>query len=550
MSGATDIPGLSSNGYSRASPAQASADAIPLLVDGTYHLFHLTTPPDTVHHPGRLRSSWSRLHSDDLRTWTRDAEPAITPGKNASDPDADGAWTGSAIIGLDGVMHIFYTGYNLSQSGRQVILHAVSSDKHGTHFTKSSSPILITSPPSHRAAFEAIDFRDPFVFFHAPTSLYWMLVATRLSTGPHWTRGCLALLTSPDLSSWALDPTPFYAPNDMLCPECPELFPLPNGKWYLVYSRFTAPDAGTVYRVGDSARGPFRIPRDGSNGRLDGRRWYAAKSCPKKGEPGKRVFWGWTGDWCERDGKWLWGGDLCLPREVSANADGTLRMEPVREALDALMLDHLDVDSASTFPARVALSAVGSTATRFLDVPRTAEARQAHLLSFTIASKPTAASFGVLLRNDANLRGHRLSFRPLYLPAPAHAQQYYSITLHTDLAPLDDFWADQYSLYVARGVDGPELVRHDAVALDGDAVVQLLVQGDVVQCFVGGRGITFRLGRGAEDVDGVGAEKDGLVDGEAEKEASDEHAVKELGFFVQDGDAVFDRLALRFAGMG
>ncbi|KAK8192934.1 glycosyl hydrolase [Phyllosticta capitalensis] len=498
MSGATDIPGLSSNGYSRASPAQASADAIPLLVDGTYHLFHLTTPPDTVHHPGRLRSSWSRLRSDDLRTWTRDAEPAITPGKNASGPDADGAWTGSAIIGPNNAMHIFYTGYNLSQSGRQVILHAVSSDKHGTHFTKSSSPITITSAPSHRAAFEAIDFRDPFVFFHAPTSLYWMLVATRLSTGPHWTRGCLALLTSPDLSSWALDPAPFYAPNDLLCPECPELFPLPNGKWYLVYSRFTAPDAGTVYR---------------------------------------------------RDGKWLWGGDLCLPREVSANADGTLRKEPVREALDALMLDQNHVDSASTLPARFALSAVGSTATRFLDVPRTST-HSAYLLSFTIVSQPTASSFGVLLRNDASLRGHRLSFRPLSLPAPAPAQQYYSITLQTDLAPLDDFWADQYSLYVPRGVDGPELVRHDAVALDGDAVVRLLVQGDVVQCFVGGRGITFRLGRGAEDVDGVGAEKDGLADGEAVKQASDEHAVKELGFFVQDGDVVFDRLALRFAGMG
>lgn len=117
-----------------------------------------------------------------------------------------------------------------------------------------------------------------------------------MAKGPHWTRGCLALLTSKTLKEWSLEPEPFYAPNDMMCPECLEFFSLPNGKWYLIYSRFSAPNAGTVYRVADSPRGPFRTPRDGSGGRLDGRRWYAAKSCQKANDASKRIFFGWVAD--------------------------------------------------------------------------------------------------------------------------------------------------------------------------------------------------------------------------------------------------------------
>ncbi|KAK8157018.1 glycosyl hydrolase [Phyllosticta citribraziliensis] len=491
------------NGYNRLSPLHASADAIPLLVDGTYHLFHLTTPPNTTHHPARLRSSWTRLRSSDLQTWTRDAEPAITPGKSASDPDADGAWTGSAVIGPDDTMHIFYTGYNLSQAGRQVILHARSTDKHGTRFTKDAAPITITSPPSHRAAFEAIDFRDPFVFWHAPTARFWMLVATRLADGPYWTRGCLALLTSPDLAAWSLDPAPFYAPNDLLCPECPELFALPNGKWYLVYSRFAAPHAGTVYR-------------------------------------------------------WLWGGDLALPREVWAADDGSLRVEPVPEALDALLERRAEesVRWSRSVPASLRLSGVGTTATRFLDppCPLAQPLAQPYLLSFALSPPDTSASsipagFGILLRTSpSSLRGHRIVFRPLPNPV-SDTPTLFSVTLQTDIPPLDDFWADQYRLYVARGVDGPEIVRHDAVALfeggggqaEKKAVVRLLVTGDVLQCFVGGRAITFRLPPSQ-----TLGRKDGAVDGTVAEEVDGEQAeVQEIGFFVQDGEVLFEELTIR-----
>jgi beta-fructofuranosidase len=193
-------------------------------------------------------------------------------------------------------MRIIYAGYNLSQNGKQVIVHATSQDRVGTAFTKSAEPVNIISDGPNRVAFEEIDFRDPYVHYNEDEKCYWMRVGTRLAKGPQWARGSLALLIPPDLKAWSLEPERFYAPNDMMCPECLELFSLPNGKWYLVYSIFSAPDVGTVSRIADSPHGPFRTPRDGSGGRMDGRWWYAAKSCSKANDPSKRIFLSWIAD--------------------------------------------------------------------------------------------------------------------------------------------------------------------------------------------------------------------------------------------------------------
>lgn len=69
---------------------------------------------------------------------------------------------------------------------------------HGSSLTKPKGPIPVVSKQG-LAAFESIDFRDPYVFWNAAEEKYWMLVATRLAKGPHWTRGAVALLTSSDL---------------------------------------------------------------------------------------------------------------------------------------------------------------------------------------------------------------------------------------------------------------------------------------------------------------------------------------------------------------
>jgi beta-fructofuranosidase len=505
--------------YSRPSPAQAAADAIPLLVDDTYHLFHLTTPPFTRHHPQRLRSSWWRMRSKDGVSWTRDPEPSIHPGAPSS-PDADGAWTGAAVIGPEGNMHVFYTGYNLSQNGRQVILHTQSPDQDGTSFPSSPGK-EITVLGEGRSQLEDIDFRDPFIFFHEKEGRYWMLIASRLASGPHWSRGCIALLTSPDLETWTFESEPLYAPNDMFCPECPELWSLPNGKWYLVYSRFHAPNAGTVYRVADSPYGPFRIPRDGSAGRLDGRRWYAAKSCAKAGDPSKRVAFGWTGDYVDEEGKWLWGGDLGIPRQLSAGEDGYLRVDPLPEALDLFGDTSRAVE---TVPTEIQLSATGQTKTSFMALG--AAESQDVLVTFSIG-QCDAHSFGLVLQADGSEKGHRLQIIPC-------GQGTYSVLLLTDFPPLDDFWADQYDLHLPRPVDGPEIVRHDGVKLAGG--VTMLLRGQLVEVFCGGRSISFRLPVPLAVTDNEMNEL-----GKVQRHR--------LGWFVEDGEVNLNKVSVRYGGL-
>lgn len=442
-----------------------------------------------------------------LLSWSRDPSSALFPGDAKTDPDADGVWTGAAVIGPDGNMHIFYTGYNLSQNGKQVIIHAYSGDPHGTSFKKSSEPITINSGSSSLSAFEDIDFRDPYVMWNEQDGKYWMLVATRLSSGPHWTRGCIALLTSLDLQSWSLSPKPLFAPNDMFCPECPELFTLPlTGKWYLVYSRFSSPNAGTVYRISDSPYGPFHIPRDGSMGRLDGRRWYAAKSCPKMGDPNKRIYFGWIADRCVDDERWMWGGDMSL-REVSANVDGTLRIDPVKEIFENVCSSE---DSLSM--TNLKLQSSGTTSVKFLDFSKDHELGAPYLLTVK-TSMVDAFSFGLLFRTDDDFKGYCLR-------CVTTGDNKYTVSLAVTPPPLDDFWADQYNLYLPREVDGPDLVRHEKVKIDKP--IQVLIVGQTIEIFVGGRVLSYRM----TDVNaGKGAH--------------------ELGVFADDGTVCFSQITVR-----
>ncbi|KAG9257375.1 family 32 glycoside hydrolase [Emericellopsis atlantica] len=507
--GSLPTPSHEGTAYSRPSPAQAAADAIPILVDDTYHVFHLTTPPFTQHHPPRLRSCWSRIRSQNLVDWTRDSQPVLKPGARPSDPDADGVWTGAAVHGPDGNMNIFYTGYNLSQNGKQVILRTKSKDRHGAQFESQGTVIAIQGDMSQ---FEDIDFRDPYVFFNDAESRYWMLVATRLRNGPHWSRGCIALLTSSNLDDWTLDAEPLYSPNDMFCPECPELFTLPSsGKWYLVYSRFHAPNAGTVYRVADSPRGPFRVPRDGSNGRLDGRRWYAAKSCPRAGNPDQRLYFGWLGDFVDEQGKWLWGGDLGVPRQVSADSQGWLRVDMAPEYRHALREAAEPLEKVSG-RGTLLLESSGSTRTSFPKL--TADMEQDDLLiTFNVQTKE-AHSFGLLLQADESDKAFRLS-----IAANAH-DSLCSVALMTDFPPLDDFWADQYQLHLPRPIDGPELVRHDGLDLEGG--ISVLLRARLVEVFGGGRSLSFRLP--APRADGG--------------------KTRRFGWFVEDGAVAFEEIAV------
>ena len=81
--------------FRRSKEGFASGDAIPFYHDGVYHLFYLTSPPDTTRYPDRVRTTWQHARSADLVHW-EELPPALVPGEEPQ-VDANGCWTGSAI---------------------------------------------------------------------------------------------------------------------------------------------------------------------------------------------------------------------------------------------------------------------------------------------------------------------------------------------------------------------------------------------------------------------------------------------------------------------
>ncbi|WP_424532751.1 family 43 glycosylhydrolase [Sphaerisporangium viridialbum] len=441
--------------FRRSSSGVPTGDAIPFEHQGTTHLFFLSSPPDTLDYPDRVRTTWQHVASEDLATW-RELPPALEPGPPGS-VDGDGVWTGS-VIERDGTFHLFYTGHRVGVRNPQSICLATSTDL--VTFTKHEGNPILLPPPGC----EPVDWRDPYVFFNEAESRYWMVIAARLAEGPRWRRGCLMLATFDDLLTWTVEQEPLYVPGSTYCPECPEMWEL-DGRWYLVYSRFSE-HVGTIYRVADDPRGPFRAPADDE---LGGRRWYAAKSAPSRDRNG-RVFFGWVHDRAAT-GRWCWGGDFAAPREVRADGDGMLHVR-LAESVARRFDRPVPLDGADT--ATITLDAVGSSADHIL-TPATVPS--AYLVRCAFSGDDSPAAFGLMLRTDADLAGWYVTFDRIRG----------SVHLSRSPYPLDDFWAD----LVGRGaerreVDGALAAEARVALAEGPvrAECAILVDGSVVEVYV------------------------------------------------------------------
>jgi beta-fructofuranosidase len=442
--------------------AAAAGDPIPFEHDGSLHLFYLSSPTGTRDYPERVRTTWQHAVSDDLQGW-RQLPPALEPGPEGS-YDAGGIWTGS-VVEKDGTFHLFYTAHDPDSQHPQTICVATSNDL--VSFERSRvNPLLLPT-----AGCEDVDWRDPYVFFNETEHTWWMLIAARRAAGPRWSRGCIMLATSPDLVTWTVEEQPLYDPGDTFCPECPELWTL-DGRWYLVYSRFSE-EVGTVYRVADSPRGPFRMPR---GDHLGGRRWYAAKSAPWGSG---RAFFGWVHDAVARpDGgrRWLWGGDFALPRLVTAAPDGRLLTRcalPTTGTREVAALDEQECGAVGTY-GEVTLGA---------DLPRRLEA----LASFATED---AAVVGVEVVDDTSESATRVTID----------LRRHQVTLTAEPQPLDDFWADLTGRsFQYREVDGPVLDHAALAALPPrhPYTVRLVLDGYVLEVYVNDQvALTHRVGRG------------------------------------------------------
>ncbi|TAE23242.1 MAG: glycoside hydrolase family 32 protein [Cytophagales bacterium] len=274
--------------------------------DGEYHLFF-------QHNPEGIRwghMTWGHAVSTDLMRW-KELAPAITE-------DSVMAFSGSVVVderntsGFGKVgqvpMVAIYTGH---RKGNQSQFLAYSLDKGRTWTKYAGNPVVDRNQP---------DFRDPNVFWHAPTSQWIMSVVL-----PQEQRALF--YGSPNLKSWT-ELGDFSVRNPKLgIWECPALMPVPvesdttgqTRKWVMLMSvgnGAVAGGSGMQYFVGEFDGRRF-VPQDTVTRFVDyGKDYYAAIQFNHLDRP---ITIGWMNNWQYANDLPTspFRGAMTLPRQLS-----------------------------------------------------------------------------------------------------------------------------------------------------------------------------------------------------------------------------------------
>lgn len=443
------------------------SDPIPLFVDGTYHVIHLSPPwysLGTVKPEIRSKDTQRHITSTDLVHWTVH-EPALYPGE-PGEVDEDGCWTGSMIV-KDGVFYLFYCAFNHDADNPQTICLATSKD--GYHFEKQ--PDFPRLRPADYL--EQIDYRDSYVFWNEDEQTYWMVLAARYAAGgPFHRRGVICYRTSDDLYHWSED-HPLYSPWYMVCPECPEMFKM-GDYWYLCYSHFDQ-NAKTTYRVSKSCHGPWRVP---SLPGFDGRRFYAAKTLTD----GKRRFqWGniYERDNLRNEGGWTYAGDMAMPREVIQREDGSLAVcvpHEIVENFSKPVAHEFEGKMGEWIPAEGGLKTDATS--KFSYGFFRENSQDALMFHAKLRLEEGYGAFGLLLKSADELS-------PSWELIFERTRSRVSISRYP--FPLDPFWQTLNPKIEAAPmeVDGPRTIERPIHIEPGKEIdVKAFVDGSFVECFV------------------------------------------------------------------
>lgn len=135
----------------------------PMYYDGWYHIFYQGNP----HAPMWDHLCWGHLRSRDMVHW-QSMLPALIPEKEPTAPD--GCWSGSSVIGKDGVPRIYFTAGNDRAFPNQMVALAMPEDDSLEHWKSLPQPV-------QEQDFGWMgEFRDPFVWLEQDT--YFMLVGS------------------------------------------------------------------------------------------------------------------------------------------------------------------------------------------------------------------------------------------------------------------------------------------------------------------------------------------------------------------------------------
>lgn len=158
----------------------------PLWYEGNYHIFYQANP----HAPSWNHIQWGHMISPDMICW-KDLPLALETQEDG--PDPDGCWSGSALLGRDGVPRIYYTAGNNRKFPNQAVAMAVPvpGDVQLKRWEKRPQPV------QEQTEGWMGEFRDPFVWLEQET--YFMLVGTGDENNGG---GNAVLYSSPDGIDW------------------------------------------------------------------------------------------------------------------------------------------------------------------------------------------------------------------------------------------------------------------------------------------------------------------------------------------------------------
>lgn len=295
--------------------------------DGLYHVFYQHNPYDE--HWGPMH--WGHMTSHDLVHWQH--EPiALTPGDAF---DRDGCFSGCAVNN-NGILTLIYTGHvwleGIGNEGAIRQVQCIATSEDGIHFIKHG---VIATPPDG-----IMHFRDPKIW--KQNGRWFMVVGARDANDI----GQALLYSGTSLFQWRLEGVLAKADRGLgYMWECPDFFPL-GDKYVLMLSPQGMTPEGYRYRNRFQSGyllgrwqpdHPFTLEQHFQE--LDaGHDFYAPQSFVAA--DGRRLLFGWMDMWganmpTQSDG---WAGCLTLPRELTLDAQGHVRMMPVRE-LEALRRD-------------------------------------------------------------------------------------------------------------------------------------------------------------------------------------------------------------------
>lgn len=311
----------------------------PFYYNGKYHLFCQAH----TNYPTNSHATWGHFVSDDMVNWT-EVTPALVPGNNDFDPHH--CFSGAAYIGKDQIPYLFYTGVNLNIKHLNRISYATPvdlSDDLLLNWTKYGSPIL-TQPDSC----SSVDFRDPYLY--EENGYVYMLLGTSTANGSDYMDGDPVVVCyrakEGDFTNWeylGYTLKGCYEENAALgyCWELPVLFKLTNDSGTVTKYLLALNPKGdvvrpyTYYWLGDFdlETGVF-TPDNKEPKRID----YGESSMTACGftDPvsQQNIIWSCLalthGTTAEDSYNAGWENNSTLPRVLSLNDDGTLKITPLK----------------------------------------------------------------------------------------------------------------------------------------------------------------------------------------------------------------------------